>query len=80
MPSARWQVADRDLLRKLMQRAPGGPLDTRTLANRVGVSKSKISALLTGDRPTITADKGEQIAQQLGVHPGCAFNRPAEPP
>lgn len=77
MTDARLQLTDGDLLRKLMYWAPGGtPLTVRALASQVGVSKSKISALLSGDRATVEPPTARRIAQAVGVHDGALFFEP----
>lgn len=40
---------------------------TRSLADQVGMSHSKIHGLMTGKRPRLTEDEAEQIAEALNV-------------
>lgn len=81
MAQARLQLTDSDLLRKLMQWAPGGtPLTVRALASQVGVSKSKISALLSGDRVTVEPPVAQRIAVAVGVHERALFFEPLSTP
>lgn len=81
MIHARLQLTDGDLLRKLMRWAPGGvPLTVRALASQVGVSKSKIAALLSGDRVTVDQATALRIADAVGVHVGALFFEPLSTP
>ncbi|GAA1405325.1 hypothetical protein GCM10009639_52150 [Kitasatospora putterlickiae] len=71
----RLRLADPDLLRRLMRRAPGGKsLQVRDLASGAGVSRSKAGALLTGARPTVDQRTADRIAELLGVHIGALFD------
>jgi len=45
----------------------------RELAELVGVSKSKIHALLTGERVSVTPDVAARISEALGVHQRALF-------
>lgn len=81
MVDDRLQLTDSDLLRKLMRWAPGGaPLTVRALAAQVGVSKSKVAALLTGDRATAERETALRIANAVGVHAGALFFEPLPTP
>lgn len=81
MHDARLHLTDAALLRGLMQWAPGGaPLDIRDLADQVGVSKSKIHALMSGSRPTATPQVAERICRALGVHQQALFFEPLSTP
>ncbi|MEU5974361.1 helix-turn-helix transcriptional regulator [Streptomyces sp. NPDC047315] len=80
MPTARLHLTDPDLLRKLMHWAPDGRLTGQDLANRVGVSKQKISALLSGHRATTDLTTAHRIAEVLGVHQGALFFQPLSTP
>ncbi|WP_454325367.1 helix-turn-helix domain-containing protein [Streptomyces ambofaciens] len=51
----------------------GGSLDIRSLAGAVGVSKSKIHALLSGERPSVTQEVAERICEVLDVRRDALF-------
>lgn len=81
MTHARRYLTDSDMLRGLMRRAPGGrPMDVRKLADAVGVSKSKIGALLSGERPSVTQDVAERICEVLDVRRDAVFYEPLPTP
>ncbi|WP_157839156.1 helix-turn-helix domain-containing protein [Streptomyces flavidovirens] len=81
MTPARLRLTDPHLLRGLMQWAPGGESITgQQLAGRVGVSKQKISALLSGERATVEPAVARRIAATLGVHQGALFFEPLPTP
>ncbi|MBL3669104.1 helix-turn-helix domain-containing protein [Streptomyces sp. M2CJ-2] len=81
MTRARLQLTDSDLLRGLMTWAPGGnSLDIRSLAGAVGVSKSKIHALLSGERPSVTPQVAERICAVLDVRRDALFYTPLPTP
>lgn len=81
MTHARRYLTDSDMLRGLMRRAPGGvSMDIRTLADAVGVSKSKIGALLSGDRPSATEQVAERICEVLDVRLDAIFYAPSPTP
>ncbi|MFF7365666.1 helix-turn-helix domain-containing protein [Streptomyces sp. NPDC008125] len=74
MFDARLHLTDPALLRSLMRWGPGGrSLDVRGLATRVGVSKSKVGALLSGERPTVTQEIAERICSVLDVRRDALF-------
>lgn len=74
-------LTDSDVLRGLMRRAPGGRrMDVRELAETVGVSKSKIGALLTGERPSVTPQVAERICEALDVRRDAVFYEPLPTP
>ncbi|MFF1498659.1 transcriptional regulator [Streptomyces sp. NPDC058316] len=74
MTPARLQLTDGKLLRLLMRWAPtGSPLTIRDLALQAGTSKSKIHALISGERATVTPDVATRIARALGVHERALF-------
>ncbi|MFJ9468371.1 helix-turn-helix domain-containing protein [Streptomyces caniferus] len=74
MTPARLHLTDGTLLRLLMRWAPAGrSLTIRQLAERVGTSKSKISALLSGERATVTPETARRISGALGVHERALF-------
>ncbi|WP_327066763.1 helix-turn-helix domain-containing protein [Kitasatospora sp. NBC_01302] len=80
VPPPRWRIADCELMRRLMARAPGGrSLHVRDLAREVGLSRSKVSALLTGERPLLDETKAHLISEALGVHAGAIFDQPQSP-
>ncbi|WP_353962260.1 helix-turn-helix transcriptional regulator [Streptomyces sp. NBC_00654] len=61
--------------------APGGSsLDIRKLADAVGVSKSKIGALLSGERPSVTEDVADRICEVLDVRRDALFYDPLPTP
>ncbi|WP_405399252.1 helix-turn-helix domain-containing protein [Streptomyces microflavus] len=77
----RLQLTDSDLLRQLMRWAPNGrPLTIRELADAAGASKSKIHALLSGERTTVTPDVAGRITTALGVHERALFFQPLPTP
>ncbi|MFB6875718.1 helix-turn-helix transcriptional regulator [Streptomyces sp. NPDC056323] len=81
MSDARLHLTDPALLRSLMRWAPGGrSIDVRGLAWRVGVSKSKIGALLSGERPTVTPEIAARICAALGVRLDALFFEPLPTP
>lgn len=81
MTPARRYLTDSDMLRGLMRRAPGGrPMDVRKLADAVGVSKSKIGALLSGERPSVTEHVAERICKALDVRHDAVFYEPLPTP
>lgn len=64
-----------------MRWAPGGTaLTVRALASQVGVSKSKVSALLSGNRVTVDRATACRIAEAVGVHVGALFFEPLSTP
>ena len=69
----RLTLNDPDLLRKLMEHAPGGGLTIRRLAAKVGVSKSKIGGLLSGVRPGLSIPDATRVAEVVGVHRDALF-------
>ncbi|MFF3190502.1 helix-turn-helix transcriptional regulator [Streptomyces misionensis] len=77
MTHARLYLTDRHVLRGLMKRAPAGDsLNIRKLADAVGVSKSKIGALLSGERPSVTEDVATRICEVLDVRRDALFFDP----
>lgn len=81
MTQARLYLTDRHLLRGLMTWAPGGDsLDIRTLANAVGVSKSKIGALLSGDRPSVAEEVADRLCDVLDIRRDALFFEPLPTP
>lgn len=77
MNPGRLQLTDSSLLRGLMHWSPlGRPLTIRGLADQVGVSKSKIHALLSGERATVTPEVAERICAVLMVHERALFFLP----
>jgi plasmid maintenance system antidote protein VapI len=74
MSDARLYLTDRNLLRGLMTWGPGGKAyDIRSLAQAVGVSKSKIHALLSGERPSVTTEVAERICEVLAIRRDALF-------
>jgi len=69
----RLHLTDSDLLRKLMQRAPGGPLSVRALARVAGISKTRVDDLLHDRYPTVTQETATRIARAVGVHRAALF-------
>ncbi|MFJ2701844.1 helix-turn-helix domain-containing protein [Streptomyces sp. NPDC087428] len=64
-----------------MQWAPGGRGVTgQDLAARAGISKQKVSAMLCGERTTVTPEVAHRIADILGVHQGALFFDPPPTP
>lgn len=74
MSDARLYLTRSATLRGLMDWAPGGgSIDIRTLADAVGVSKSKIHALLSGERPSVTTEVADRICDVLQVRRDALF-------
>lgn len=81
MTPARLYLTDAHLLRGLMTWAPGGrQMDIRKLADATGVSKSKIGALLSGERPSVTEDVASRICEVLAVRRDALFYDPLPTP
>jgi DNA-binding Xre family transcriptional regulator len=81
MTPARLHLTSNHMLRGLMTWAPGGgSLDIRKLADAVGVSKSKIGALLSGERPSVTKDIADRICEVLDVRRDALFYDPLPTP
>lgn len=81
MTHARLYLTDSHVLRGLMTWAPGGSsVDIRKLADAVGVSKSKIGALLSGERPSVTEDVADRICEALDVRRDALFYDPLPTP
>lgn len=74
MSDARLYLTRSDVLRGLMDWAPGGgSIDIRELAAAAGVSKSKIGALLSGERPSVTLPVAKRICEVLDVRLDALF-------
>ncbi|WP_406298095.1 helix-turn-helix domain-containing protein [Embleya sp. NBC_00888] len=74
MHPEQYRIVDGDLLHRLMRRPPSGTrLTVRDLADLLGLSKSKISGMITGTRPVVTAETAEQTCLILGVHRAALF-------
>ncbi|GCD94042.1 hypothetical protein EHYA_01698 [Embleya hyalina] len=74
MPPEQYRIVDGDLLHRLMRRPPSGArLTIRDLANLLGLSKSKVSGMITGSRPVVTAATAERTCTVLGVHRAALF-------
>jgi transcriptional regulator with XRE-family HTH domain len=74
MTHARLHLTDRSVLRGLMTWGPDGQsFDIRSLADAVGVSKSKVHALLSGERPSVTKPVAERICRVLNVRLDALF-------
>ena len=73
MPDQRLELTDSELLRKLMQRAPGGPLSVRGLARDVGISKTRVDDFLHNRYATANGEVATRIARILGVHRDALF-------
>lgn len=81
MESARLYLTSSHMLRGLMTWAPGGgSIDIRKLAEAVGVSKSKIGALLSGERPSVTEEVADRICEVLDVRRDALFYSPLPTP
>ncbi|MEU3447194.1 helix-turn-helix transcriptional regulator [Streptomyces thermolilacinus] len=81
MTHARLHLTDGDLLRLLMRWAPAGrQITVRELAEQAGISKSKVSALLTGERVTVTPDVAARICRALDVRQDALFFQPLPTP
>ncbi|MGW1183002.1 helix-turn-helix domain-containing protein [Streptomyces drozdowiczii] len=81
MSHARLHLTHSGLLRALMRWAPRGrSLTIRELADEVGVSKSKVEALLSGERPTVTREIAERISHVLDVRQDALFFEPLPTP
>lgn len=79
MGSTRYRVHDGPLLKRLMHcPEPGGtPHTVRSLAKAVGLSRSKIQALVDEVRPTVEPDQADRIAKAVGVRRKALFSPPA---
>ncbi|MFD3980808.1 helix-turn-helix domain-containing protein [Streptomyces griseus] len=81
MTPARLHLTSGETLRTLMRWAPNGSSVTiRELADLVGVSKSKIEALLSEERPTVTREVAERICQTLDIRQSALFFEPLSAP
>ncbi|MYT56909.1 helix-turn-helix domain-containing protein [Streptomyces sp. SID7834] len=81
MSPARLHLTRGDLLRLLMRWAPNGSsLTIRELAEAIGVSKSKVEALLSEERPTVTREVAERICTVLDVRQDALFFEPLPTP
>ncbi|MEV6105753.1 helix-turn-helix domain-containing protein [Streptomyces sp. NPDC051940] len=69
MPEPAYLLNDGPLLRRLM-RCPdvdGTRHTVRTLADAIGIGKSKVSAMLNGRQPKLTASQARRAAEAVGV-------------
>lgn len=81
MTPARLHLTSGETLRTLMRWAPNGSsLTIRELADAVGVSKSKIEALLSEERPTVTRELAARICAALDVRQNALFFEPLPTP
>ncbi|MFQ6851223.1 helix-turn-helix transcriptional regulator [Streptomyces sp. 35M1] len=81
MTPARLHLTSGETLRTLMRWAPNGSsLTIRELADAVGVSKSKIEALLSEERPTVTRELAGRICSVLDVRQNALFFEPLPAP
>lgn len=81
MSHARLHLTSSRTLRDLMRWGPNGSsMSIRELAAAVGVSKSKVEALLSQERPTVTEEVAERICQTLDVRQNALFFEPLPTP
>ncbi|RPK76403.1 Helix-turn-helix domain protein [Streptomyces sp. ADI97-07] len=81
MSYARLHLTSSGTLRDLMRWGPNGSsVSIRELAAAVGVSKSKIEALLSEQRPTATREVAERICKTLDVRLSALFFEPLPTP
>jgi hypothetical protein len=68
MPPPMYELIDRELLRKLMERTGDGkPVSYRALAQAAGCSHGTIGGLLDGTCPCVPVDVAHGITRRLGV-------------
>lgn len=71
----RYRLHAGDLLRRLLDSPQDGePGSVRELATRAGLSKSKVQALVDEDRPTVTGDEAERVAEAYHLKPRALFH------
>jgi len=71
----RYRLHAGDLLRRLLDSPKSGePGSVRELATRAGLSKSKVQALVDEDRPTVTGDEAERVAEAYHLQPRALFH------
>ncbi|MFE4691208.1 helix-turn-helix domain-containing protein [Streptomyces sp. NPDC056749] len=81
MSHARRHLTSSATLRDLMRWGPNGSsVSIRELAAAVGVSKSKVEALLSQERPTVTQEVAERICRTLDVRQNALFFEPLPTP
>ena len=67
-PAPRYKLADRTLLRQLMQRTGSGQqVSIRKLAEYVGLPHGTIGNLLTGEQVSVPVRSAHAIADAIGV-------------
>lgn len=81
MRNARYRVHDGLLLLRLMKHPnEGGSTHTvRSLAAATGMSWSKIQRLTTEERPTVTREQADRIAEAVGVRRRALFAQISSP-
>ena len=71
----RYRLHAGDLLRRLLDNhRDGEPGSVRELAAAIGMSKSKVDALVREVRPTLTGDEARRLAQAYGLPPRALFH------
>lgn len=60
--------------------APEGPLTVKDLAAATGLSRSKVYALLSGERRWVDHEPAVTTATLVGVHLGALFFKPMPTP
>src|SRR5690606_38749886 len=71
----RYRLHAGELLRRLLDsQRDGEPGSVRELAAAVGMSKSKVAALVREVRPTLTGDEARRLAQAYGLPPRALFH------
>lgn len=81
MTLARLHLTSGTVLRELMRWAPRGrSLTIRQFAADIGVSKSKVEALLSEERPTVTHAVARRICEVLDVRQDALFFEPLPTP
>lgn len=71
----RYRLHDGPLLKRLMRHpvSDGARHTERTLAALAGVSWSKVHRLITEERPTVTEDQADRIAEAVQVRRKALF-------
>ncbi|GGQ48522.1 hypothetical protein GCM10010496_08420 [Streptomyces asoensis] len=71
----RYRLHSGDLLRRLMDdHSADEPGSTRELAEAVGLSKSKVDALVHETRPTVSRAEARRVAQAYSLPPRALFH------
>jgi hypothetical protein len=81
VPDDRYRLHDGPLLKRLMKQPIEGGLvyTVRSLAERVGLSYSKIQKLVKEDRPTVSEDEADRIAKAVQANRKALFSPTPSP-